>query len=183
MQRAAGATHRIAGHPEIPRSHDLLPEMWPNLSPGTKAAQFPGRQSGRRLFRDNVCPSSLDAGAFIFIFFVCGYICLSLRAVQRIPLTVFLLAPTHDKTPFSPPQYPALKPKKKLRLQPYVPRVFGYKIRQEDADKQEPSGAAALANSLAGANGPSKVSEENDVLRSENASLKARLLQLENSLK
>jgi len=37
-----------------------------------------------------------------------------------------------------PFQYPALKPKQKFRLQPYVPRVFGYKIRQqglEDSDK------------------------------------------------
>ena len=75
-------------------------------------------------------------------------------------------------------QYPALKPKKKLRLQPYVPRVFGYKIRERnhpggDVDKTDDGDAAAAAGA--------KV-QETAALIAENAKLKAQLLKLEQSL-
>ena len=73
-------------------------------------------------------------------------------------------------------QYPALKPKKKLRLQPYVPRVFGYKIRERnqigDVDQTDDDAAAAAGAKV----------QETAALIAENAKLKAQLLKLEQSL-
>lgn len=85
-------------------------------------------------------------------------------------------------------QYPALKPKKKLRLQPYVPRVFGYKIRSqtEDKEKNKKDGRSSGSKEEAKHNPPSPsitqgpgptitVLEENIQLKHEITALKKML--------
>ena len=85
-------------------------------------------------------------------------------------------------------QYPALKPKKKFRLQPYVPRVFGYKIRQQgledgggsdtngsNSEAKESKNPPSPASGVTEAGPAISVIEENAALKQEIVSLKKRL--------